>query len=194
MRSKYLVLKDPIHLAGLLDLALPTGSARNFQGTGTTRVGTYLIASRSIEKVFEPHAEAGVEFDADDVDRSQAKYNAGVSVQVTSFADLMVDFIGRSEFAAQTRIPGGGFPNPARLPAVKNGVYTEEPSTAGCCHGEPYFVTVKRNDVLDLAVGAKFALSSNVLLFASAIVPLNNDGLRANVVPIIGLEGTFDAF
>ncbi len=59
LRSKYLALDGPLRLAGLLDLILPTGSPGNFQGTGDTRLGTYLIASGTLFEIFEPHMQAG---------------------------------------------------------------------------------------------------------------------------------------
>jgi hypothetical protein len=184
LRSKYLALIDPVRVAGLLDLALPTGSPGNFQGTGDTRLGTYLIASQTIADIFEPHAQAGVEFNCDDVDRSQAKYLAGVTAQVFSIAALTVDFLGRSEFGALGKIP-----STARLPAVQDGKFTE--SGAGPFHGRPIFVNIHRNDILDLAVGGKVSVSQRAILFATVILPLNDDGLRANVVPTVGVEATF---
>ncbi len=183
LRSKYLALIDPVRVATLVDLALPTGSPGNFQGTGDTRLGSYVIASQTFGKIFEPHLQAGVEFNCDDVDRSQAKYLAGITAQVASMAALTIDFLGRSEFARMTHIPSDG-----RLPAVENGQFTE---TAAPFHGRPLFLTIKRNDVLDLAVGGKVSVAPQAILFATVILPMNNDGLRADVVPTVGFEATF---
>jgi hypothetical protein len=183
LRSKYLALTNPVRVAGLLDLVLPTGSPGNFQGTGDTRLGTFLIASQTVGEIFEPHAQAGVEFNCDSVDHSQAKYLAGVTAQVASFVALTVDFLGRSEFAPAARIPSS-----ARLPAVQDGQLTE---TSAPFHGRPILVNVNRNDILDLAIGGKFAIGSQAIAFATATIPLNDDGLRAAVVPTVGVEVTF---
>jgi hypothetical protein len=82
-----------------------------------------------------------------------------------------------------THIPSDG-----RLPAVENGQFTE---TAAPFHGRPLFLTIKRNDVLDLAVGGKVSVAPQAILFATVILPMNNDGLRADVVPTVGFEATF---
>lgn len=183
LRSKYLVLGGPVRLAGLLDIILPTGSPGNFQGTGDTRVGTYLISSGVVADIFEPHIQAGVEFNCNDVDVSQAKYLAGVTAQVAKFMAVTVDFIGRSEFGPLGRIPSN-----ARLPAVENGVFTE---TTAPFHGRPMLANINRNDILDLAVGGKVSLAPQVVFFTTATIPLNDDGLRATVVPTAGFEATF---
>ncbi|MBI3770370.1 MAG: hypothetical protein HY271_18020 [Deltaproteobacteria bacterium] len=183
LRSKYVAVTNPVRLAGLLDLVLPTGSPGNFQGTGDTRLGTFLIASQTVGEIFEPHAQAGVEFNCANVDHSQAKYSAGVTTQVASFAALTLDFLGRSEFAATTHVPSS-----ARFPASKDGQFTE---TVPPFHGEPILVSIHRNDILDLAVGGKFSITPQAIFFATVILPLNDDGLRADFVPTVGLEATF---
>jgi hypothetical protein len=187
LRSKYRMLTTPIRLAGLLDLVLPTGSPGNFQGTGDTRLGTYLIFSQTVADIFEPHAQAGVEFNCDNVDHSQARYLVGLTAQVASFAALTVDFLGRSEFAPAARIPGT-----ARLPAVRNdGEFAETQPTDTGFHGRPVLININRNDVLDLAVGGKVSIAPQMILFATATIPMNDDGLRASVVPTVGFEATF---
>ncbi len=57
--------------------------------------------------------------------------------------------------------------------------------------GRPYFVNIKRNDVLDLSVGIKMLLGDQVLIFANALLPLNDDGIRAEIVPTVGFEYNF---
>ena len=187
LRSKYLVMRKPVALAGLVDLVLPSGDTDNFHGTGDTRLGTMLIASDEVLDFLELHAQGGVEFNIDTIDRSQARYVAGFTAQVTSFAALTTDFLGRSEFGAQGRIPSSG-----RLPTVHNGTFVntqaelQDPNTR--FGGRGYFLDIHRNDILDLAVGAKFALGERAILFATALIPLNQDGLRASFVPTLGFE------
>ena len=50
---------------------------------------------------------------------------------------------------------------------------------------------VPRSDVVDLAVGLKVNPFGPVVGFASAIVPVVADGLRAEVIPTVGMEMTF---
>jgi hypothetical protein len=193
LRTKWAPIANPVRLAGLLDLALPTGDQADFQGTGDTRIGTTLIASRDIFSFLEFHTQGGIEFNVNDVDKSQARYAAGFTAQVASFAALTVDFLGRSEFGAQARIPNAG-----RLPAVRkiDGVDTlvqplDELTNDNNFKGRPLFVDIKRNDVLDLAVGGRFAIGERAMILANFLVPLNQDGLRSNFIPTISIETNF---
>jgi hypothetical protein len=193
LRAKWAPLREPVRLAGLLSLVLPTGDPGNFHGTGDTRLGTTLIGSKDLGSMFEIHSQGGVELNANDVGRSQARYAAGVTGQLASFMAVTVDFIGRSEFGAQVRIPNAG-----RLPAVRtiDGVPTlvqplSELDDPNNFKGRPLFIDVKRNDVLDLAVSGRFSLGENAMLFANFLIPLNQDGLRADFVPTVGAEVNF---
>ena len=187
LRAKYVALKAPVRLGGLLTLALPTGDKNDYQGTGTTRVEAGIVASGEPTRWLEIHGQASVEFNADDVDESQARYAIGAAVQPIDLVGVYLDFIGRSEFNALTRIPASG-----RLPKVKDGTYVEDPvGGAGTFSGRGIFFDVERNDVLDLAVGTKIGIGTASVLSLNLIVPLNDDGLRADFVPTIGFEHLF---
>ncbi len=192
-RAKWAPVTEPVRLAGLLDLAVPTGDLNDFQGTGDTRLAMILIGSRDIGTMFELHSQGGIEFNCDDVDRSQVRYAAGVTAQVASFIGLTVDFLGRSEFGAQARIPNTG-----RLPAVRDvdGVPTltqplSELEEIDKFKGRPLFLDIKRNDILDLAIGGRFAIGDRAMILADFLIPLNEDGLRAHFAPTIAVETNF---
>ena len=193
-RAKYAVpITQPFRIAALLDLAVPTGDPADFQGTGDTRLGNTFIASRDIGSMFEVHTQGGIEFNCDDVDRSQARYAGGVTAQLASFMALTVDFLGRSEFGAQARIPNTG-----RLPAVRtiDGQPTLAQPLADLTadenfKGRPLFVDIHRNDILDLAIGGRFAIGDRAMILADFLIPLNDDGLRADFVPTIAVETNF---
>ena len=186
LRTKYLGLTGPVRLGGLMDFVMATGGKKDFRGTGDWRLGTYLIASSTLFEVFEPHAQAGVEWNINDVDISQAKYGVGVTTQLTDFAAISVDFLGRSEFGRLGRIPSSG-----RLPKVEDGEFVTDADGELVLDGRPLFADVKRNDIFDLALGAKVALTDNAILFATVSIPLNTDGLRAEFVPTAGFEASF---
>ena len=203
LRAKYAPLRRPVSMAALLDLSLPTGKKENFQGTGDTRLQTSLVASKDVLDFLEFHAQGGVQFNVNTIDRSQARYAAGFTAQATNALAVTVDFIGRSEFGSQGRIPNTG-----RLPAVRriggvptlvqplseiDGVdeYGNPVNEDQNFKGRPIFVDIKRNDVLDLAVGARFAVGEQGILFLNFLVPLNQDGLRADFIPTLGFEKTF---
>jgi len=186
LRSKYLGYSGPVRIAGLLDFVMATGNKADFQGTGDWRVGTFIIASGTVLDILEPHAQAGVEWNINDVDVSQAKYGVGVTAQPVEFLSLTVDFLGRSEFGALGRIPSSG-----RLPAVENGELVTDDAGNLVLQGRPLFVDIKRNDILDLALGLKVSVAPQAIFFVTFIVPLNDDGLRAEFVPTAGFEATF---
>ncbi len=193
LRTKWAPIANPVRLAGLLDLALPTGDQADFQGTGDTRLATSLIVSKDLFSFLEFHTQAGVDFNINDVDLSQSRYAAGFTAQVASFMALSVDFLGRSEFGAQARIPNAG-----RLPAVReiDGVDTltqplDELADDDNFKGRPLFVDIKRNDILDLAVGGRFAIGEHAMILANFLIPLNEDGLRSEFIPTIALETNF---
>jgi hypothetical protein len=186
LRSKYLAYEGPVRVAGLLDFIMATGNKADFQGTGDWRLGTFLIASGTLFDILEPHAQGGIEWNMNDVDISQAKYGAGITAQVADFAALTVDFLGRSEFGALGRIPSEG-----RLPAVRDGNFVVDDNGNLVFEGRPLFLNIKRNDILDLAIGGKVSILPQAILFVTFTVPLNEDGLRADFVPTAGIEATF---
>jgi hypothetical protein len=56
------------------------------------------------------------------------------------------------------------------------------------------FVTATRtlrNDIIDLAVGFKVNPYQLMVGFVNVFIPLNDDGLRADVIPAAGLEISF---
>ena len=51
--------------------------------------------------------------------------------------------------------------------------------------------TLPRTDVVDAAIGLKYNVYGRAVVFGSAIVPLNDDGIRAPVIPAAGVEVSF---
>ena len=49
----------------------------------------------------------------------------------------------------------------------------------------------KKGDVVDLALGLKVHPCETLIGFASVIVPMTRDGLRADLMPAVGLETSF---
>jgi hypothetical protein len=50
----------------------------------------------------------------------------------------------------------------------------------------------ERADIFDLSVGGRLNVwRDTVFGFANAIVALNDDGVRSDVIPTVGLEATF---
>jgi hypothetical protein len=164
LRAKYIVRRGaPADIALGLGLSLPTGSADNFQGTGTTRVLPALIASRVFGDRVELLANVGMELDANDVGRSAVRWALGgtISLLPERLAAPIV-FLGRHEIGAPAE--------PIRV---------------------PFFFQIERSDAVDASVGLRWRFFETALLSANALVPINRSGLRANVVPTVNVEWRF---
>ncbi|MGH8580127.1 MAG: hypothetical protein ACREVK_08410 [Gammaproteobacteria bacterium] len=48
-----------------------------------------------------------------------------------------------------------------------------------------------RTDIVDLALGMKVNFAPSTVGFLSFFIPLNDEGLRAEVIPATGLEVSF---
>lgn len=142
-------------------LSLPTGSRADFQGTGDTLIGGAVYGSRTWERV-QPHVDLGFVLDADKFDRSQVRYSAGADLRVCEYLTLNADFLGRSDVAQPDSID------------------------------QPVFVQIERADILQASLGFKVAWPvHNLSGFFNVLLPLNDDGVRANQVFVLGAEWVF---
>ena len=108
------------------------------------------------------------------MDRSRARYAGGVAFQVLEPLAFIVDVIGSSGLAS-TEISASGpdFDPIANITIART------------------FSRDLRTDIIDLAVGVKVNPYRTLVGFANVFVPLNDDGLRADVIPAVGLEMSF---
>src|SRR5262245_38524717 len=164
LRAKYLLLRESVvDVAALLGLSLPTGDPDAFQGTGTTRVQPALVLSRVFGDRFEPLLNVGIDINADDASRSIVRWAVGTTAQLGPVTGALV-FLGRHELSRQSdRI---------------------EP---------PFFFQIERNDQYDASVGLRWRFADSGFVSANALVPLNQQGLRADVIPTVAVEYAFSA-
>lgn len=209
LRTKYHLWRTEAGGAALgLNLQLPSGAVEDFHGTEETHLSTFVYLSQVVGERFEPHLNLGVDFNADDVDRSSFLYAVGTTLLVGKNLGLMVDFIGRSEF--------GRFP--VRFPPetiFQQGIaINRSPNT--CTAAQPCFFDpskgdpklkgtpnegfipfpffperIKRNDIADFSFGLRYALGTSGSVFFGGIIPINDDGFRADFIPSGGVEYTF---
>lgn len=173
LRTKYHFLSsNGFNLASGLSLRLPTGDEDDFQGLGDVVVTPYLTVSQEYGR-FDFHLQAGVDINADNTERSRVRYGAGVTVQLIERVAFLLDIIGSSNITDQDIS--------VMVPVIFG---SQEVGTQTITQG-------LRTDIVDLSVGFKAALAQSVVGFASVFVPLNDDGLRADVVPTAGLEVSF---
>jgi len=165
------------------ELRLPSGDALNFLGSGAVGVKPYIAWSRKGR--ISPHANLGYQWNADSV---LARNSAGQEQQLPTYfmyyfgADIyaarrvtfIADFLGEEFFNAprvtsptQVTIPNRGLSFPSVEPF--NGSYAAN----------------------NIAIGAKVNPWNHLLITGNLSIRLNNGGLRANIVPLIGASYTF---
>ena len=183
LRTKYHLFEHgKFNVGAGLALRLPTGSDGNFQGLGDTTLTPFLALAQEYGR-FDFHANGGIQINTDDTDRSRIRYAGGVTVKLIEQVALLVDVIGSSSLktvklsrTVNDSITEGDFPNIT---------ITEVPRT------------VSRNfhtDQIDLNVGFKtspFGTERSIVGFATVFVPLNNDGLRSDAIPAVGVQVGF---
>jgi hypothetical protein len=176
---------EHFNLASFFSLRLPTGKKNDFQGLGDVTLMPMLAAAFEWGR-FDLHGSSGIELNFDDTDRSRIRYAAGVTVRLIEELALLVDVIGNSSL--KTDRIGVTVPQFVSL----RGRVDELPSQAGV--NLPDFRRFNRTistDIIDLNVGFKANPFGSVVGFATVFVPLTSDGLRADVIPAVGLEMSF---
>jgi hypothetical protein len=174
-----IVSRDWLQAALGLVLRLPAGNEDNFQGTGDFEVAPMLYATTrrfhpggSIHLL--PYLNAGVDFDAQSVGSSEARWGLGLDCGLGEAAVVAIAVLARHAF--QRLLPPG---------------FTSFRHTDGSIR--PLFgIEGGRPDIYDFSIGGRVNLwRDTVMVFANAVVPLNEDGIRATVIPTAGVEATF---
>lgn len=197
LRSKYHFWRSELGGAALgLNLQLPSGEVRDFHGTEETHLSPFLYLSQVLWGRFEPRVNIGVDFNVDDVDRSSFLYTVGATLLIGARLGLVVDFLGRSNFARfPVRVPLTGiYINGAVLNRAPETCTTERPCFIDPARrvSFPFFPErTKRNDIADFALGLSYALGTSGTVFFGGILPMNDDGLRADFIPSGGIEYRF---
>lgn len=158
-------------------MRVPTGDEDDFQGQGDVTVTPYFVLGREIG-IFDLHLNAGVEIDADELDRSRVRYAGGTTVRLSERFAFLLDIIGSSNVTdSEISVTVPLFENTLGSGATPTGsrIASSEIST----------------DIVDLLVGFKGVLAESVIGFANVFIPLTDEGLRADVIPAVGLEMSF---
>lgn len=172
VRTKYRLLDGDFSLAGALTFRLPTGNENNFQGLGDVTVTPTLIAAAPLGPI-SIHGTLGFEVNADDLDRTRARYTLGGAYQVLDNLAILLDVLGSSSFVPDHFT--------TRSVTIAPGI-----DLADDLNSE-----VPQSNVVDLATGLKLSMGEHALFYIGAIVPLTRDGLRAAVIPTGGIEVGF---
>jgi hypothetical protein len=164
IRTKYVFHRGaPIDLAAGLGLSLPSGDEEDLRGTGDTRVQPSLIASRTFfDGRLEPLLNLAFDINANDVERTVFRWAVGAAGQIYGPLTGAVIFLGRNELSEQTD----------KIAA-------------------PFFFQIERNDIYDVSLGLRWLLWEKLIVSANVLLPLNDDGLRADAIPTVQLQYVF---
>jgi hypothetical protein len=180
---------DPGGVALLAIMRLPTGDRDSLRGLGVTRTLVSLVYS-SGQGRFRPHVNGGFEAWSDGVDlvvsfdpnkptletRHQIQYSGGFELEATPKLTILLDLLGR-------HILGGG----------RTGYESQTPTTPifGVTSIESLVALPEGIRKLTLVPGLKLNLKGNILLSLNALTTLQDNGLHARIVPVLGLDVTF---
>ena len=167
------------------DVRVPSGDEKNFLGAGAPGVKPFLSAS--YRSRISPHANIGYEFNGSSILAGnpangtkgrlpdQLYYSGGVDAGVTRKLTLAADLLGQRFFAP----PG------VMQSAWVDVLQVSHPDVANTIPNRRSFNTD------DLALGAKYSPFGNWLVTGNVQIKLDDGGLRAKVVPLVGLSYTF---
>jgi hypothetical protein len=173
-------------VAAALDVRLPTGNEEDLLGTGFTQAKLSLIASGDLGRI-SPHANLGYTTSSGDSTHlsdlpDELNYAAGLDLAVHPRVTLSGEVVGRTLFDATRAtlgqesfnfvVAGSSTPQTEQRPVVRF-----------------------REDDLDLllgVLGVKVNPGGNLLLSASALFGLSDDGLEQDgVIGVLGVEYSF---
>jgi hypothetical protein len=181
LRTKYRLTDDPRgSLAVLGTLRVPSGDADDFHGTGDTRIGSALIASRDVLGN-DVHLNLGWDLDAAEPQRSRATYALGIAIRAAESVSILLDLIGSSTVVDdEFSVNAGPYPQQ----------YGFDELIRGRRDGVVY-AAIPRADVVNVAVGTKIALGPWFVTAVSAVVPVTPDSLRPDVMIAWSVEAAF---
>jgi hypothetical protein len=181
-------------LALAADVRFPSGDEKNFLGSGTYGVKPFLVGSFPIGKV-SPHFNLGYQINGSSVLAGDILtgtkghlpndlfYTVGADVGAAKRLTLAFDILGQRVFGA-TRV---FLDNPYRSSVA-------EIPQAGVTVQQSYQQIGIRTgsfNVISGSAGFKAQVAGNLLLTANLLFQMNNDGLRARAVPLVGLSYAF---
>lgn len=175
----HVVHQDGGGFSGALEVRVPTGDTNGLRGLGVTRILVSAIWSQGGK--ISPHANVGYEVWSAAVPiaparrvvaKNQVKYAGGIEFTPHPRATVVLDLIGR-------RLLSGGALGYETF--VIPGVGSSQ-----------QLVGLSRDlDVVSLAPAIKWNVAGNLLITGNVVGSLLNGGLRANFIPVIGMDWAF---
>jgi hypothetical protein len=167
-----------------MEMRFPTGDEQNFLGSGAFGIKPYVVFSRRGR--IAPHVDFGYQWNADSALAKDQNgehnlpayfsYTLGADIGATKRVTVVADFLGQYFFnAPQVTTPQ----NVTATVNMKPVSFSTLLPTSGSY------------SVCNLGLGVKANPWKNLLVSANALIKLNDGGLRATVVPLVGLSYSF---
>jgi len=172
-------------IAAAVDVRVPTGDELNLLGTGAPGVKPFVIMSYRAR--VSPHVNVGYQWNGDSILAgnvitgakgklpNQFIYSGGVDIGISKRLSISGDILGQHVFDG---------------PRVVKTTYTD---ILGVNHSDIPQIAIATNsyNITDAAIGGKLEPWHNLVLSGNLLIKLDNGGLRANVVPLVGVSYTF---
>lgn len=186
-----------------VDVRLPTGDALNFLGAGAAGVKPFVVWS--FRSRISPHVLVGYETNGSSVlagDTStgqkerlpgQLTYSGGADVWLTKRFTVAFDLVGQQVFQGKrssvTQVPEPAAcldPSGACDPHFDNdNAFADPKIDSNLSQSTGSF------NLTNASLGAKVRPFSNLLITGNVLIKLNDGGLRAKIVPLVGVSFTF---
>jgi hypothetical protein len=180
------------------DIRFPTGDAMNYLGSGAAGVQPFLTWSRNAR--ISPHALVGYQVNGSSViagdittggkERlpSQLIYSGGVDVWLTKRVTVAADLVGEQVFQAR-RLSKTTF---TEMGGCAGQVYPTCAAPFAPANTDPALSAASRSvNISSVSLGAKWKPLSTVLITSNVLIRINDGGLHASVVPLVGVSYTF---
>ncbi len=196
VRGKYEVIPGEKFVGSVgLAVRFPSGDAKNFLGTGA--YGVTPFGALTLVGKFSPHVRVGYEWNShsvlsgDPLGVNNAPttaslppawlYSGGVDYRVAKRLTLAADLIGQ-------RVLSDGHLSLGSIPRLPETDGHTDPGTEATTL-VPSIKSVSGGYNADaIAVGGKVRLWGELILIGNATIRIDDGGLRANVVPLVGLS------
>lgn len=198
LRGKYEVIHGEKFTGSVgMGVRFASGDAKNFLGTGAYGLIPFGALSRAGR--FSPHVRFGYEWNSHSVLAGDPTgvtgptsvslapawlYSGGADIRVNKWLTIAGDLIGERVQAA-SRLSLGSY---LRLPATDGKTAPSTESTVAVASILPNIASYNSDAI---AVGAKVRLKRELVLIGNATIRVDDGGLRANVVPLVGLSYAF---
>jgi hypothetical protein len=176
---------DKYGVAAGMELRLPSGDEKNFLGSGAIGLKPYLALERRgriaphLNLIYQWNSSSSLNTDANGKQQPLPQffgYTVGADVGLMKRVTFVADLVGQHFFNA------AGITSASEHSYRVNNM-SKVFSTVQPINGD--------YEVDNLALGLKFNPWNNLLLLGNATIKLNDSGLRATLVPLVGISYSY---